>query len=37
MNREIGIDIHTVPCVKQIVSETSLYRKGSSLRYSVVT
>ena len=37
MNWEIGIDIHTLPCEKQIASGNLLYSTGSSARCSVVT
>ena len=34
-NWEIGIDIYTLPCVKQIASGNMLYSTGSSARCSV--
>ena len=37
MNWEIGIDIHTLPCVKQIARGNMLYSTGSSAGCSVVT
>ena len=37
MNWEIGIDILTLPCVKQIASGNLLYITGSSARCSVIT
>jgi len=37
MSREIGIDIHTLLCVKQITNEDLLYNSGNSARCSVLT
>ena len=39
MNREVGIDIHTlwILCLKQITNENLLQRTGTSTRCSVVT
>ena len=37
MNWEIGIDIYTLPCVKQIASGKMLYSAGSSALCSVMT
>ena len=37
MNWEIGVDICTLPCVKQIASRNLLYGAGSSALCSVVT
>ena len=37
MNWEIGIDIYTLPCVKQIASGNLLYSTESSVQCSVVT
>ena len=37
MNWEIGIDIYTLPCVKQIASGNLLYSTGSSAWCSVAT
>ena len=37
MNWEIGTDIYTLPCVKQIASGNLLYSTGSSVQPSVVT
>ena len=36
MNWEIGIDIYTLPCVKQIASGNLQYSAGSSAGCSVV-
>ena len=37
MNGESSIDIYTLPCVKQIVSEKLLYNTGSLGQGSVIT
>ena len=37
MNWEIGIDIHTLLCIKQIINENLLYSTGNSTQCSVVT
>ena len=37
MNWDIGIDIYTVLCIKQITNENQLYSTGNSTRCSVVT
>ena len=37
MNWEIGIDIYTLPCVRQVASGNLLYSTGSTVRCSVVT
>ena len=37
MNWEIGIDIYTIPCVKQIASGNLLYSAENSAPCSVVT
>ena len=37
MNWRSKIDIHTVPCVKQIASVKLLYSTGSSVWYSVMS
>ena len=37
MNWEIGIDIYTLLCIKQITNENLLYRTGNSTQCSVVT
>ena len=37
MNWEIGIDMYTLACVKQIASGNMLYSTGSSARCSVTT
>ena len=37
MNWEIGIDIYTLLCIKQITNENLLYSTGNSTQYSVVT
>ena len=37
MNWVIGIDIYTLPCVKQIASGKLLYSTGNSARCSAVT
>ena len=37
MNWEIGIDIYTLLCIKQITKENLLYSTGNSTQCSVVT
>ena len=37
MNWEIRIDVHVLPCVKQIASGNLLYSTGSSVQCSVMT
>ena len=37
MNREIGIDIYTLLCIKQITNENLLYSTGNSTQGSVMT
>ena len=37
MNRETGIDIYILLCIKQITNENLLYSMGNSTRCSVVT
>ena len=37
INWEIGIDIYTLSCVKQLASGNMLYSTGSSARCSVMT
>ena len=37
MNWEIGIDIYTLLCIKEITSENLLYSTGNSTQCSVVT
>ena len=37
MNWEIGIDVYTLLCVKQMTTETLLYSTGNSTQHSVVT
>ena len=36
-NWEMGTDIYTLSCVKQIASENLLYHPRSSAQYSVMT
>ena len=36
MNWEIRIDVHVLPCVKQIASGNLLYSTGNSPQYSVM-
>ena len=36
INREVGTDIHTLPCIKQTASGKLLYSSGSSAWCSVV-
>ena len=37
MNWEIGIDIHTLLCIKQITNENLLYSTGNCVQYLVIT
>ena len=37
MNWEIGIDIYTPICIKQITNKNLLYSTGNSTQYSVMT
>ena len=37
MNWEIGIDIYTLLCIKQVTSKNPLYSTGNSTQYSVMT
>ena len=37
MDWEIGIDMYTLLCIKQITNENRLYSTGNSTRCSVVT
>ena len=37
MNWQIGIDIYTLPCIKQVTNENLLYSTGNSTWCSVVT
>ena len=37
MNWEIGIDVYTLLCVKQMTNENLLYSTGNSTQHSVVT
>ena len=37
MNWEVGIDIHTPPCIKQVINQNLLYRTENSTQCSVVT
>ena len=37
MNRQVGIDIYTLPCIKERASGNLLYSTGSSAQCSVVT
>ena len=36
-NWEIGIDIYTLLCIKQITNKNLLYSTGNSTQYSVIT
>jgi len=36
MNWEIGIDVYTLLCVKQMTNENLLYSTGNSTQHSVV-
>ena len=37
MNREMGTDIYTLLCIKQVTNENLLYSSGNSTECSVVT
>ena len=37
MNWETGIDIYTLPCIKEIADKNLLYSTGNSTQCSVVT
>ena len=37
MNRQVGIDVYTLPCIKERASGNLLYSTGSSAQCSVVT
>ena len=36
-NWEIGIDMHTLLCMKQIINKSLLYSTGNSTQYSAVS
>ena len=37
INQEVGMNIHTLLCIRQITNKDLLYSTGNSTQYSVIT